>query len=1158
MFKKTILIPFILLYILFVATTASAAVLYQNNFDSDTTGVIPADWVSTGGTYTVEATGNAISTPNAFGSTAGNWNDGNLLIYTGASAADTIEQYTQKSQISGGVAFGSVLRSSADGSTQYVILYYSNVAHFYKKVSPGGYQGIGTLPTPTINPGDIVTVKAAAIGNLIEFKMWVAPDSEPVSWTGSVSDSSISSSGYAGFYMTVGGVNAYVDDFSVSSVSNATTYTVQGPTTTPAGQASTNFVVEPDGAYTGTITPSDNGAGGSFSPTSLTFSGSAVPQSFTYTPASTGIKTISTTSSPGLTNPASVSVVVTAPIWSQAFTDTFNRADGAIGNNWSLGTGTSSISGNKLDVPTSSYVDGVAQRPLNEITTVNQRAAATYLTGSTGTLWMTLRTQTGGTEYLVGINSGQIQFWLSDAGALVGSSQVFTIPNYNSAHSYRLDISATGTLPTTLAATVQDIDTGITVLSSSVTDSTASLQQGGRVGFFAANGSVSLDDFTDYNYVEAVPATSYALAGPTTAFVNEATSSFTVTPDGTYTGTITPSDNGAGGSFSPTSLTFSNSSDSQTFTYTPTSFGSKTITTVSSPALTNPSSLHVNVLTTYPINDSHLYWSKDTVYVNGTAFASMVVPGAYLKTNFTGTSIKLLLDLSAFVSASIGSGDYPIVRYQVDGGSWTETQLTSSTAFVNITGLSNATHALRFEYVSNTQYTDNWTTPVNALKITRVIVDDGATLQMPTILNKSLRVDGDSITQGILSFSSSGTAAGGRNYLDYAYLLAQSLDAELSQVGYGLQGMLGGGNGNVPSYPNAAGFYYNGVSRLSGGTLPQPPDYWIVNQGTNDSGDITAAYTSRIVQMRAEAGSTTQLYLLVPFNQSHKAQITAAYNAYIAAHPLDNRVHLLDLGAISYSTTDGLHPNAAGHQTLATALLTAFNATLPVAISAVSAAPSETNAAISWTTDMAANSQVEYGTTSIYGSTTTLDTNPVTSHTVNLAGLTAGTTYHYRVLSAAGVNNASTSSDYTFTTTAAPVVSIPTVTPPSQSGYVSGGGGSGMPAPQTPLPSCMNNEVFSSATGQRCSSSMPHTAISTLFTMNLQFGSKNIQVKQLQQYLNSKGYIVSLIGPGSKGNETTQFGTATKAQLIKFQKDHGIKPASGYFGPITRAYIATH
>ena len=81
-----------------------------------------------------------------------------------------------------------------------------------------------------------------------------------------------------------------------------------------------------------------------------------------------------------------------------------------------------------------------------------------------------------------------------------------------------------------------------------------------------------------------------------------------------------------------------------------------------------------------------------------------------------------------------------------------------------------------------------------------------------------------------------------------------------------------------------------------------------------------------------------------------------------------------------------------------------------------------TSATISWTTDMASSSQVEYGLTTSYGSSTTLDPALVTSHSQGLTGLAPGTLYHYRVVSA-NANGSTTSSDYTFSTVGPPVIS---------------------------------------------------------------------------------------------------------------------------------------
>ena len=90
-------------------------------------------------------------------------------------------------------------------------------------------------------------------------------------------------------------------------------------------------------------------------------------------------------------------------------------------------------------------------------------------------------------------------------------------------------------------------------------------------------------------------------------------------------------------------------------------------------------------------------------------------------------------------------------------------------------------------------------------------------------------------------------------------------------------------------------------------------------------------------------------------------------------------------------------------------------------ISSVSAFPWYDGVAVSWTTNEAATSQVEYGPTNTYGTSTTEDLNMVTSHTVHITGLPGNTLRHFRVKGKDGMSNSSQSGDYTWTTAAAPV-----------------------------------------------------------------------------------------------------------------------------------------
>src|SRR5206468_997507 len=106
---------------------------------------------------------------------------------------------------------------------------------------------------------------------------------------------------------------------------------------------------------------------------------------------------------------------------------------------------------------------------------------------------------------------------------------------------------------------------------------------------------------------------------------------------------------------------------------------------------------------------------------------------------------------------------------------------------------------------------------------------------------------------------------------------------------------------------------------------------------------------------------------------------------------------------------------------LATSADFTFNTLDAVAsvISAVSASGiTASGATLTWTTNETADSQVEYGPTTSYGSSTTLNPSLVTSHSQAFSGLASSTLYHYRVKSKDAAANLATSADFTFTTLA--------------------------------------------------------------------------------------------------------------------------------------------
>lgn len=90
-----------------------------------------------------------------------------------------------------------------------------------------------------------------------------------------------------------------------------------------------------------------------------------------------------------------------------------------------------------------------------------------------------------------------------------------------------------------------------------------------------------------------------------------------------------------------------------------------------------------------------------------------------------------------------------------------------------------------------------------------------------------------------------------------------------------------------------------------------------------------------------------------------------------------------------------------------------------------------------------------------------------------------------------------------------------------------------------------------------------HPIGSPAFTRTLKQGDRGTDVKALQVFLNTHGFIITKTGAGSPGNETLTFGNATAKALAKFQEANRItllKPfnltkGTGIFGIKTRELI---
>ena len=140
---------------------------------------------------------------------------------------------------------------------------------------------------------------------------------------------------------------------------------------------------------------------------------------------------------------------------------------------------------------------------------------------------------------------------------------------------------------------------------------------------------------------------------------------------------------------------------------------------------------------------------------------------------------------------------------------------------------------------------------------------------------------------------------------------------------------------------------------------------------------------------------------------------------------------------IHATDTSGNSSNACGRG-FTTAAAPAPVVAPPVISAVVVSSFTTSTASVTWATDKTATTQVAYGTTASYDSTSVLDNNLALTHSSTLAGLMSNTTYHYQVRSTDSSGNLATSTDATFTTASLPpppqVVIPADTTPPVISG----------------------------------------------------------------------------------------------------------------------------
>ena len=475
-----------------------------------------------------------------------------------------------------------------------------------------------------------------------------------------------------------------------------------------------------------------------------------------------------------------------------------------------------------------------------------------------------------------------------------------------------------------------------TMPSSSLVTWTDTVQR--PAGYFTiwnANAPLTgIENFV-FNTVSSV-ATAITASGPSSGFTGVASSNFTVGLDANPTGNVvvTPSDGGAGGTFSPATLTLTSSVLTGVFTYTASTSGTKTISFTNNASLSNPTNLtYVSTsVSIIPVDNAQISWSPynwDSLAIGDFGVSTVSKQtnntGAYMRFKITGTTyIKIGVDSSMYTG--ILPADMPVIRYSVNKKPVQTVQLTQGVSSISLaSGLtSGSSYTVDFWVTGFKNFgtlADRWgsagVSPKFVVRVNGIHADNGATLQAwSPVRSKKAIIFGDSITEGFRStgdFQPYNPLNTGKSI---AWSIGDGMNAEYAVVGFSGQDFSAGDS--VPYLTNSWNFLSAGRAR----SFAQAPDYVFSVMGSNN-GNSPAAVSGWITAVRAALPSTNIFICVATSGVGASSMITGVAN-YKSANPSDAKVWLLDIRDVvplagmdssvapSMYADDGLHVNETG------------------------------------------------------------------------------------------------------------------------------------------------------------------------------------------------------------------------------------------------------
>ena len=240
----------------------------------------------------------------------------------------------------------------------------------------------------------------------------------------------------------------------------------------------------------------------------------------------------------------------------------------------------------------------------------------------------------------------------------------------------------------------------------------------------------------------------------------------------------------------------------------------------------------------------------------------------------------------------------PYFAYSIDGADMTRQLVTSPT----LPTVSLDEHIIRVVVDAVTEAENKWIGE-KGFAFKDITVDSTGTVTGVLPKNKKIMFFGDSITEGIRVLNMNADSDGNSATGAFPYIASTNLNAISYRVGFGGAGVTKGGNGGVPSLINF-------IDNMTKNKLAPyyEPDIIVVNIGTNDFDAATDVFKSQytaVINRLLIKYSGTPLFIMVPFSGARKSEITDITNN-------KKGVYMVDTTGWDISTTDGLHPDAAG------------------------------------------------------------------------------------------------------------------------------------------------------------------------------------------------------------------------------------------------------